>query len=231
MPSIAENISAVSRRLSQFEQQYERGPDSVKLLAVSKKQALEKVVLAHKAGLDHFAESYVNEAVEKIGALQTQEDFNTYCWHFIGPIQSNKTRLISQYFDWVHSVDRIKIAQRLSQQRPDEHEPLKLCIQVNLSGEATKSGVHPDAIAPLAEAIMELPRLQLRGLMAIPAPSSEFTQQRAIFAQLRQIFWELQAHYAQIDTLSMGMSADFEAAIAEGSTLVRLGTALFGQRQ
>lgn len=230
MSSIAENINTVSRRLSQFEAQYGRSNDSVTLLAVSKKQTIEKIVAAHKAGLRHFGESYANEAEDKIAALRALDGFESCCWHFIGPIQSNKTRIISEYFDWIHSVDRLKIAKRLSEQRSSDSEPLKVCIQVNLSGENTKSGVTGENISSLAETIMELPNLELRGLMSIPAPSTNVAEQRRSFALLKQHFEALHTRFPQIDTLSMGMSGDFEAAIAEGSTMVRIGTALFGER-
>ncbi|MGA6098113.1 YggS family pyridoxal phosphate-dependent enzyme [Stutzerimonas marianensis] len=223
MSTIANNIAKVAARIREAAQAVGRNPDEVHLLAVSKTQSAEAIRQAHVAGLRDFGENYVQEALEKQTALADLP----LAWHFIGPIQSNKTKSIAEHFDWVHSVDRLKIAQRLSDQRPVDKPPLDICLQVNVSGEASKSGCEPHEVAELARRIAELPRLRLRGLMTIPAPTDDLAEQHAAFARLRQ----LQADLAlNLDTLSMGMSQDLEAAIAEGATWVRIGTALFGAR-
>ena len=203
-----------------------RPADSVRLLAVSKTFTAERVREAAASGQRDFGENYAQEAQEKIAALRDLP----LCWHFIGPIQSNKTRLIAEQFDWVHSVDREKIARRLSEQRPADRAPLDICIEVNVSGEASKGGVAPAAVATLARSIGGLPGLRLRGLMAIPEPTSDMALQRRRFAQLRELQSALAREGIVLDTLSMGMSADLEAAIAEGATMVRVGTAIFGER-
>lgn len=226
MPSISENISTVRAQIAKLAREYNRSEDSIKLLAVSKKQGSEKLREAYAAGQREFGENYVQEAIEKITTLKMPG----LVWHFIGPIQSNKTGLIASHFDWVHSVDRLKIAQRLSAQRPSAMGSLKICIQVNLSNEATKSGVPIEQVASLCAQINALPHLELRGLMAIPAPSDTLQEQRRIFEPLFLLFNGLQKTYPQMDTLSIGMSADFPAAIAQGSTVIRLGTAVFGAR-
>jgi pyridoxal phosphate enzyme (YggS family) len=203
------------------------------LLAVSKTFDVQAVLAAAQAGQRAFGENYVQEAIDKIAAMRDMRAHNPDLqleWHFIGPIQSNKTRQIAEHFDWVHSVDRLKIAQRLSEQRPAEMPPLQICLQVNVSGEATKSGLEPDALLELARAVVLLPNIRLRGLMAIPEPTEDVQQQRAAFAKLRFMQNDLQAVGIQTDTLSMGMSADMDAAIAEGATIVRIGTAIFGVR-
>jgi hypothetical protein len=200
----------------------------VHLLAVSKTQPAEAVRAAFDAGQRAFGENYVQEALAKIAALA---DLRAQLqWHLIGPLQSNKTRVVAEAFDWVQSVDRLKIAQRLSEQRPPGLPPLNICLQVNISGEASKSGVLPAELPALAEAVAALPRLRLRGLMAIPEPEEDFERQRAPHRALRELLEALNAQGLALDTLSMGMSADVEAAIAEGATLVRVGTALFGAR-
>jgi len=196
------------------------------VLAVSKTRGAEEVRAAAALGLRDFGENYVQEGLAKIESLTGLN----LCWHFIGPIQSNKTRAIAEHFDWVHSVDRLKIAQRLSAQRPAQLPDLQVCLQVNISGEDSKSGVDPTELTALATAVAQLPRLQLRGLMAIPAPSDTLARQREPFARLRNALVELQATLPMLDTLSMGMSGDLEAAIAEGATIVRVGTDLFGPR-
>lgn len=206
--------------------QASRHPDEVKLLAVSKTFAVDALRDAYQAGQRSFAENYVQEALDKMKALQDL----AIEWHFIGPIQSNKTRAIAENFAWVHSVDRLKIAERLSEQRPANMPPLQLCLQVNISNEASKSGVAPNEVSALAQAMTQLPNLKLRGLMAIPAPSDDVAIQRSGFAQLRQLRDQLNQQGLQLDTLSMGMSHDFAAAIAEGATIVRVGTAIFGDR-
>ena len=196
------------------------------LLAVSKTRPPGDIQAAFEAGLRDFGESYLREAVAKIDYLSDLP----LTWHFIGPIQSNKTRPIAEHFQWVHSVDREKIARRLNDQRPAELPPLQVCLQVNISGEKSKSGCSPAQLPELARIVDALPMLSLRGLMAIPAATKDEARQREAFARLRMIFEELQADFPEMDTLSMGMSADLEAAIAEGSTLVRVGTAIFGPR-
>jgi pyridoxal phosphate enzyme (YggS family) len=193
---------------------------------VSKTQSAATVREAYEAGQRDFGENYVQEALEKIAALPLPG----LVWHFIGPLQSNKTRDIASHFDWVHSVDRLKIASRLNEQRPAGMAPLNVCIQVNISDEDSKSGVALADVEALCEAVQSMPNLRLRGLMAIPAPSDDPAAQRAVYAPLAALLRQLQALYAGMDTLSVGMSADFAAAIAEGSTLVRVGTAIFGAR-
>ncbi len=226
MASIAENISAVREEIGKAAVACGRPATSVALLAVSKTQGPEKVREAYAAGQRDFGENYVQEALSKIGALPLPG----LCWHFIGPIQSNKTREIAEHFQWVHSVDRLKIAQRLSAQRPASLGPLNICIQVNISGEDSKSGVALAEAADLCEAIQGLDNICLRGLMAIPAPSDDAEKQRLTFRPLAQLLQRLAAQYPQMDTLSIGMSGDYVAAIAEGSTIVRIGTAIFGAR-
>jgi pyridoxal phosphate enzyme (YggS family) len=203
-----------------------RAPEQVRLLAVSKTFPADDVRAAAAAGQTAFGESYAQEALEKI-ALLTDLPLE---WHYIGPLQSNKTRPIAEHFSWVHAVDRLKIAERLSAQRPTGLPDLNLCIQVNISGEASKSGVAPGEVLAMARAIAALPRLRLRGLMAIPEPAEGFEAQRAPFRRMRELLAELNAGGLPCDTLSMGMSGDLEAAIAEGATIVRVGTAIFGAR-
>ncbi|MBD9466024.1 YggS family pyridoxal phosphate-dependent enzyme [Pseudomonas sp. Pdm06] len=223
MSTIADNIAQVSSRIRTAEQTVQRAEGSVQLLAVSKTKPAQALREAYAAGLRDFGENYLQEALGK----QVELTDLPLIWHFIGPIQSNKTRAIAEHFDWVHSVDRLKIAQRLSEQRPAELPPLNICIQVNVSGEASKSGCAPADLPALASAISALPRLTLRGLMAIPEPTEERAAQDAAFAAVQR----LQASLAlPLDTLSMGMSHDLEAAIAQGATWVRIGTALFGAR-
>jgi len=223
MSTIATNIAKVGTRIREAAQAVARDPDEVHLLAVSKTQPAEAIRAASEAGLHDFGENYLQEALEKQAELSELP----ISWHFIGPIQSNKTKQIAEHFDWVHSVDRLKIAKRLSDQRPEQLAPLNICLQVNVSGEASKSGCEPQEVSELARAIAALPRLRLRGLMTIPEPTDDPAEQRAAFARLRQLQTELKLN---LDTLSMGMSQDLEAAIAEGATWVRIGTALFGAR-
>jgi pyridoxal phosphate enzyme (YggS family) len=224
--SIADNITRVQAQILAACQVAGRAPDSVQLLAVSKTWGTDAVRQAHAAGLTAFGENYIQEAVDKITALRDLP----LQWHCIGPIQSNKTRLVAEHFDWVHSVDRLKIAQRLSEQRPPELPPLQVCIQVNVDGGDNKSGVSPEELPALARAVAALPRLQLRGLMTIPEPAETDVQMHNVHRQAKDLFEQLRAQGLPLDTLSMGMSADMAAAIAEGSTLVRVGTAIFGQR-
>ena len=200
----------------------------VTLLAVSKTFGADAVRAAVAAGEHRFGENYVQEGVAKIAALADLRD--RLEWHLIGPLQSNKTRSVAEQFDWVHSVDRLQIAQRLSAQRPAHLPPLQLCLQVDISGEASKSGLAPDAVPELAHAVAALPRVVLRGLMAIPEPAATFEAQRAPHRALRELLAALQAQGLALDTLSIGMSADLEAAIAEGATIVRVGSAIFGAR-
>lgn len=223
---IENNIAAVRERIARALQVAGRNAAAVQLLAVSKTRPAADVRVAYAAGCVDFGENYVQEGVEKVQALADLP----LCWHFIGPIQSNKTRAIAEHYDWVHSVDRFKIAQRLSEQRPPELRPLNLCVQLNISAEASKSGVDVAQLPELIGALMALPRLRLRGLMAIPAPSDNPVEQRRAFAAVRAEFVRLQERWPQLDTLSMGMSADLEAAIAEGATIVRVGSDIFGAR-
>ena len=225
-PSIADNIARVQAQIQAACQAAGRATDSVQLLAVSKTWGPDAVRQAHAAGLTAFGENYIQEAVDKITALRDLP----LQWHCIGPIQSNKTRLVAEHFDWVHSVDRLKIAQRLSEQRPADLPPLQVCIQVNVDGGENKSGVSPQELPALAQAVAALPRLQLRGLMTLPEPAETDAQMRAVHRQAKDLFDHLCAQGMPLDTLSMGMSADMAAAIAEGSTMVRVGTAIFGQR-
>ncbi|MBK5479862.1 YggS family pyridoxal phosphate-dependent enzyme [Pseudomonas sp. TH21] len=223
MSTIADNIGLVSQRIRAAADAVQRDANSIHLLAVSKTKPAQAVREAYAAGMLDFGENYLQEALGK----QAQLTDLPLSWHFIGPIQSNKTRAIAENFAWVHSVDRLKIAQRLSEQRPADLPPLNICIQVNVSGEASKSGCTPADLPALANAISALPRLKLRGLMAIPEPTEDRSAQDAAFAAVR----ELQASLnLALDTLSMGMSHDLESAIAQGATWVRIGTALFGAR-
>jgi PLP dependent protein len=224
--SIADNIARVRAQMAAACQSAGRAPGSVQLLAVSKTWSADAVRTAHATGQIDFGENYIQEAVDKITALRDLP----LVWHCIGPIQSNKTRLVAEHFDWVHSIDRLKIAQRLSEQRPEHLPPLQVCIQVNVDGGETKSGVNPQDLPALAQAVAALPRLQLRGLMTIPEPAETEAQMCAVHRQAKDLFEQLRTQGLPLDTLSMGMSADMAAAIAEGSTLVRVGTAIFGQR-
>jgi len=226
MTTISANLQAVRARISEAARNCGRTPEDIRLLAVSKTWPAACVLEAARAGQKAFGENYVQEGADKVREI-ARPDFE---WHFIGPLQSNKTRPVAEAFQWVHSVDRLKIAERLSQQRPDHLPPLQVCLQVNISNENTKSGIALEDVPTLAQQITHLPRLTLRGLMAIPAPSSGFEQQRLPFRQLRELFEQLNRHGLGLDTLSMGMSNDIEAAIAEGATLIRVGTAIFGER-
>ncbi|MEK1908372.1 MAG: YggS family pyridoxal phosphate-dependent enzyme [Pseudomonas sp.] len=223
MSTIAENIAKVRARIREAAQASERDLTTVGLLAVSKTKPAAAIREAHAAGLRDFGENYLQEALAKQAEL-TDLDL---IWHFIGPIQSNKTKLIAEHFDWVHSVDRLKIAERLAAQRPAHLPPLNICLQVNVSGEASKAGCQPDELNALAQAVTQLPQLHLRGLMTIPEPTEDPAAQHAALARLRELRDGLDL---DLDTLSMGMSQDLEAAIDEGATWVRIGTALFGAR-
>lgn len=226
MTTIASNLQAVRSSIATAAVKAGRDANSVSLLAVSKTFTPAAIRAAYQAGQNCFAESYVQEALEKIAVLPDLP----IEWHYIGPIQSNKTRPIATHFAWVHSVDRLKIAERLAEQRPAQLPPLQLCLQVNISGETSKSGVPPHEVGALAHAVAKLSHVQLRGLMAVPAPSHDVAAQRQAFARLRELRDQLNSDGLHLDTLSMGMSDDFAAAIAEGSTIVRIGSAIFGAR-
>lgn len=226
MHNIEKNLNEIKSQIATVAASNGRSPDDILLLAVSKTKPVEDILAAYQAGQSDFGESYLQEAELKIKALA---DRNIQ-WHFIGPIQSNKTRKISELFDWVHSVDRYKIAERLNQHRPETLKPLNILLQVNIDNEASKSGISDDQVFPLAEQIAKLPQVNLRGLMAIPSVQADYQQQCIPFARMHTLLKELQKIHPQCDTLSMGMSNDMPAAIAQGSTLVRIGTAIFGKR-
>lgn len=224
--TIEQKFNKVLNRISKAAVDSQRNPESITLMAVSKTKPSQDIILAYQAGARHFGENYLQEAQHKIAALNALH----ITWHFIGPIQSNKTRPIAELFDWVHSVDRLKIAQRLSDQRPHELNPLQICLQVNVSNETSKSGVALHEAEALAVAIDALPNIVLRGLMAIPEPIDAFEAQQSAFLKVRNLFEQIQRRIPQMDTLSMGMSQDLEAAIMEGATIVRIGTDIFGAR-
>ena len=224
--NVATNLHRLWQRISAAEQFADRHSGSVSLLAVSKTKPDELIRAAWDAGQRAFGENYAQEAEEK---AQRLTDLNIE-WHFIGPIQSNKTRGLAQTMAWIHSVDRLKIAQRLSDQRPADLPPLNICLQIKLSNEPTKSGIVPSELPALVQQVIKLPKLRLRGLMAIPAATSDYQEQRQAFNQLQTLLSELQKQHPEVDTLSMGMSGDLEAAVVEGSTMVRAGTDIFGAR-
>jgi len=232
MPKIKNNIDHVSKRIERSAQQCGRDPGEILLLAVSKTRDVDEIRSAMQAGLTEFAENYLQEALDKIAQLHGE---NLH-WHFIGPLQSNKTRSVAEHFDWVHSVDRLKIARRLNDQRPEYLHRLHICLQVNIDNEPSKSGLSVDEVLPVALEVAKLPRLQLRGLMAIPQAGKGFDQQQQAFKQLAQLREQinrslLSENLPQMDSLSMGMSDDLEAAVLQGSTIVRVGTDIFGQRE
>jgi len=230
MTTIASNLQTVRDRIRHACAVAGRDVTQVTLLAVSKTFGPEAVAQAEAAGQRDFGENYVQEGVEKILAVRELLPAQLLCWHCIGPLQSNKTRLVAEHFDWVQSVDRLKIAQRLSEQRPGHLAPLQICLQVNVDGGANKSGVTPAELPALAAAVAALPGLKLRGLMAIPEPAPDFESARKVFAQVRALFDQLNTQGLGLDTLSMGMSDDLEAAVAAGATMVRVGRAIFGSR-
>jgi pyridoxal phosphate enzyme (YggS family) len=230
MSTIALKLQAVDATIIAAANACGRPAQSVRLLAVSKTFGADAVLAAVAAGQTTFGENYLQEALDKIAAVATALPGQQVEWHFIGPIQSNKTRPIATHFAWVHTVERLKIAQRLSEQRPAELGPINVCLQVNISGEASKSGATPEQLPELARQVATLPNLRLRGLMAIPEPETDPDKQRAAFARVRTLFEQLRADGLELDTLSMGMSADLAAAIAEGATIVRVGSAIFGTR-
>lgn len=231
MSTIALKLQAVDALIIAAANACGRPAQSVRLLAVSKTFGPDAVLDAVAAGQTAFGENYLQEALDKMAAVATALPGQSIEWHFIGPIQSNKTRPIAAHFAWVHTVERLKIAQRLSEQRPAELGPINICLQVNISGEASKSGATPEQLPELARQVVQLPNLRLRGLMAIPEPETDPARQRAAFARVRVLFEQLRAGGLELDTLSMGMSADLAAAIAEGATMVRIGSAIFGARQ
>ena len=224
---VSDKLQHVRKRIELAAESVGRPADAVKLLAVSKTMPAQAVREAYAAGQLAFGENYIQEAVDKMAALSDL----TLEWHCIGPIQSNKTQAVASNFDWVHSIDRLKIAERLSAQRPAHLPPLQVCLQVNIDGGANKSGVAPQDLLALAQAVKKLPHLQLRGLMTIPEPAETDAAMRAVHRQTKELFDSLNAAGLSLDTLSMGMTADLEAAIAEGSNCVRVGTAIFGSRQ
>lgn len=226
MTTIASNLQAIHTAIAASAHEAGRDLADITLLAVSKNFPADSIRVAYHAGQLRYAENYLQEALAKMGALHELP----LEWHFIGPIQSNKTRAIAENFSWVHSVDRLIIAERLSAQRPAHLPPLQVCIQVNISGEASKSGASAESALQLAIRVAQLPRLQLRGLMAVPAPSNDLQEQRKSFAALRELLARLNQHGLLLDTLSMGMTHDYAAAIMEGSTMLRIGTAIFGNR-
>lgn len=229
MPTIQENITAVQKRLQQAASDAGRNPAEIQLLAVSKTRNIAQISQAITSGIFCFGENYLQEAMDKIDQL----DDSKLDWHFIGPLQSNKTRQAAENFAWVHTVDRVKIAQRLSAQRPDDMPALNICLQINIDNEESKSGFNQDQAVEVAATIAQLPKLKLRGLMAIPKPRTVYKEQRQAFAQLRVLMEQINStldNCHKLDTLSMGMSADLEAAVAEGATLVRVGTDIFGAR-
>lgn len=230
MSAISRNLQAVHDGIVSAARAASRHPDGVCLLAVSKEHPAEAILEAASAGQRAFGENYEQEALAKMAALRAAQPQLSLEWHFVGPIQSNKTRSIAENFDWVHSVDRERIARRLSDQRPLDKPPLNVLLQVNISGEGSKSGVLPEEALVLARTVAALPRLRLRGLMAIPAPEGDPDKQREPFRRMRQLFDDLRAQGMKMDTLSMGMTDDMAAAIGEGATMVRVGTAIFGER-
>ena len=228
MTTIADRISIAQRRIVQTAQKCSRNPSEIKLLAVSKTKPASFIVEAYDAGQRLFGENYVQEGENKI--LQLTPQYPDIEWHFIGPLQSNKTKSVAEHFDWMHTVSRLKIAQRLSEQRPSHLPALNICIQVNVGNEQTKSGISCSEVMALAKAISILPNLRLRGLMAIPTATDNTAIQHAEFAALQNTFIQLQTSFPSVDTLSMGMSGDLDIAIEHGSTMVRIGSAIFGER-
>ena len=228
MTDISQNIVQIEQRIVAAAEAANRDPVEIKLLAISKTYPTESIISAIAAGQTAFGENYLQSALPKI--LDLEKDYPDLEWHFIGAIQSNKTNDIAGHFSWVHTLERLKIAQRLNNQRPETLPPMQVCIQVNISGEESKAGIPSEQVLALAEGIAKLPKLKLRGLMAIPAASTDPVEQRHAFAALRELYELLNQKGFNLDTLSMGMSGDLESAIAEGSTIVRVGTAIFGAR-
>ncbi len=227
MTTISDNLQIIGTKIEKHAEVYERRLSDIQLLAVSKKHPASSIRVAYAFGQKKFGENYTQELLEKAAQLKDLD----IEWHFIGPLQTNKTKKIAEVANWVHAVDRLKIATRLNAQRPTNMPPLSICIQVNISGEESKSGVMPDDLEALAKDISKLPKLALRGLMAIPAPETDFEKQRHVFKRIHELKDQLCKKGYSLDTLSMGMTGDMEAAIAEGATIVRIGTAIFGARQ
>ena len=231
MNTVQDNLLNIKNEIAKIAKKCERDPNTIKLIAVSKTKPVEQVIEAINAGQLAFGENYVQEGVEKIQYFEKNMPNNDLIWHFIGPLQSNKSKLVAEHFDWMHTIDRLKIAQRLNDQRPKDMAKLNVLIQVNISQEASKSGVKPEEVADLVKQIVILPNLNLRGLMAIPEIENDYDKQLNVFTKMQQLLQSLQKDYPFMDTLSMGMSGDMQAAIVAGSTMVRIGTAIFGARQ
>ncbi|MCX8617806.1 YggS family pyridoxal phosphate-dependent enzyme [Gilliamella sp. B2923] len=231
MNTVTDNLKTIKNEIIQIAQQCDRDPNSIELIAVSKTKPVELITQAIEAGQFSFGENYVQEGVEKIQYFKQHQPTTALIWHFIGPLQSNKTKLVAENFDWMHTLDRFKIAQRLNDQRPDNMAKLNVLIQVNISQEASKSGILPQQVEDLVEQVITLPKLNLKGLMAIPEIENDFEKQLVVFQQMQQLLQSLQVKYPFMDQLSMGMSGDMKAAIMAGSTMVRIGTAIFGARQ
>jgi PLP dependent protein len=231
MNTVYDNLLAIKNEIKKIASLCDRDPKDIELIAVSKTKSVAQITEAIKAGQVSFGENYVQEGIEKIKHFKQNMPEIPLTWHFIGPLQSNKSKLVAQYFDWMHTIDRFKIAQRLSEQRPPDMPKLNVLIQINISQESSKSGVTPEEAADLVNQIITLPNLKLRGLMAIPEIENDFKKQLSVFTQMKQLLKVLQVNYPFMDTLSMGMSNDIKAAIVAGSTMVRIGRAIFGERQ
>ena len=231
MNTVQDNLLNIKNEIKKIAKECGRDPNTIQLIAVSKTKPVEQITEAINAGQLAFGENYVQEGIEKIQYLEKHMPNNDLIWHFIGPLQSNKSKLVAEHFDWMHTIDRFKIAQRLSDQRPNHMAKLNVLIQVNISQEASKSGVKPKEVTDLVKQIVALPNLNLRGLMAIPEIENDYDKQINVFTKMQQLLHSLQKDYPFMDTLSMGMSGDMPAAINAGSTMVRIGTAIFGARQ
>ena len=231
MNTVQDNLLNIKNEIKKIAKECGRDPNTIQLIAVSKTKPVEQIMEAINAGQLAFGENYVQEGIEKIQYFKKNMPNNDLIWHFIGPLQSNKSKLVAEHFDWMHTIDRLKIAQRLNDQRPKEMAKLNVLIQVNISQEASKSGVKPEEVTELVKQIVALPNLNLRGLMAIPEIENDYDKQLNVFTKMQQLLHSLQKDYPFMDTLSMGMSGDMPAAISAGSTMVRIGTAIFGARQ
>ena len=231
MNTVQDNLLNIKNEIKKIAKECGRDPNTIQLIAVSKTKPVEQIMEAINAGQLAFGENYVQEGIEKIQYFKKNMPNNDLIWHFIGPLQSNKSKLVAEHFDWMHTIDRLKIAQRLSDQRPNHMAKLNVLIQVNISQEASKSGVKPEEVTELVKQIVALPNLNLRGLMAIPEIENDYDKQLNVFTKMQQLLYSLQKDYPFMDTLSMGMSGDMPAAISAGSTMVRIGTAIFGARQ
>jgi pyridoxal phosphate enzyme, YggS family len=231
MNTVQDNLLNIKNEIKKIAKECGRDPNTIQLIAVSKTKPVEQIMEAINAGQLAFGENYVQEGIEKIQYFEKNMPNNDLIWHFIGPLQSNKSKLVAEHFDWMHTIDRFKIAQRLSDQRPNHMAKLNVLIQVNISQEASKSGVKPEEVTELVKQIVALPNLNLRGLMAIPEIENDYDKQLKVFTKMQQLLHSLQKDYPFMDTLSMGMSGDMPAAINAGSTMVRIGTAIFGARQ